>query len=119
MGFMFGLRVRGEAVALSQLGRPPMNLRDENYDRLHRIAKTIPDSAIADTINAYRGTSFTGDQIKAVREFDAMAQKQMMLSKTQETAFKQLVDEINSAQQTDEEDVKVHVNLVEDEDDDE
>lgn len=113
------MRVRGEAVALSHFGRPSMNLREENYDRLHRIAKTIPDSAIADTINAYRGTNFTGDQIKAVREFDSMAQKQMLLTKTHEDAFKELAEEASTSHQEDEEVIKMEVNYVELEDDDE
>lgn len=70
-----------------------MNLREENYDRLHRIASVIPDSAIADTINAYRGTAFTGEQIQAIREFDAMAQKKMLLTKVHEDAFEELAEE--------------------------
>lgn len=74
-----------------------MDLRDENLDRLNRVSRLgVPDSAIADTINYNKGTNFTEDGIRQIREFDRIGKKEMLLSGDNETAFRELLLEDSS-----------------------
>lgn len=71
-----------------------MDLRDDNMERLRRVHKLgIPASALADTINAYRGTSFTGEGMRQILEFDKLSAEKMMLTQTHEQAFVELKKE--------------------------